>query len=110
MTTVAVLNEQQCFIGTEEVEDTTGRIVLDEGCDLPKNGSYKWNGVSFLPTDDSPSLEALPAIDPGYVLYLALRALLKGAPMPREVEQYVAWYEQFEAPDAIQRLRLRRPS
>ena len=98
MTTVAVLNEQKCLVGVEDVADDQleGRVVVDPEIDLPMDGSFWWDedAGAFVALSQLEALRPSESpVPPDYAVFLALRALLRGAPMPDEVHEYAAWYE-----------------
>lgn len=94
MTLVAKLDKRQRFVGLEDVEDSEGRVVVSPGIDLPVDGSYAWNGSAFEPVEQAAALlPTEPSVDPDYAMFLFMRSVVNGTPVPDEVRQYTEWYE-----------------
>ena len=100
MPIVAMLDTLGRFIGIEDVpEGEVGdRIVVPPDIDLPDDGSYRWDQQTraFVSVVQASASQAqMPPIPESYAMYLALRALVDGQPIPDEVRQYVDWYTQY---------------
>lgn len=91
---VAVLDAQGVLIGAKET-DKPKKGAVPCG-DLPANGKYRWDagGQKFIPVGFGHGKPKRPEVDRDRAVYLALKALLEGRPLPQEVRTYVEWYER----------------
>lgn len=64
-----------------------------EAGDLPADGTYRWIGKSFVPLGHGHGKPRRPGVDRDYALYLLMRALINGTPIPQECADWCAWYE-----------------
>lgn len=92
---VAILDKDDLYIGNEEVADDSGRIVVADNIDLPKDGSYKWDfrQKTFIPIHVA--LGKLPSKGPApldLVLYSCVKAL--GENVSKEAREWALWYEE----------------
>lgn len=89
----AVLDGENNLIGYEEVSAITeGMIDAGDG-DLPVDGSYRWlpeQGAFFPVGRGLGKPKKAPISDP-HCLYLIAKKL--GGEMPKEVKDWVKWYE-----------------
>lgn len=73
-----------------------GRVALPdvESCDL-EPGRYRWDADAgaFVPVGHGYGKPTPPPIDGDRAVFLALRALVRGDPVPQEVESWLAWVE-----------------
>lgn len=96
MTTIARLDDNDRLIGYKKlgkkVKTPDGAIVVDDGCDLPTDGTYKWDQKHncFMPLGHGfgkPNRAPIPDIQ---ALYLV--ALTVDNP-PQELRDWMKWYE-----------------
>lgn len=92
--TVAVLDGENKLIGYETVENAEGRIVVPDGCDLPADGTYKWDPAkrSFIPLGFGFGRPGKPPVDEHYALFQVIRAL--GKEVGPEARAWADWYDQ----------------
>lgn len=96
METIAVLDEKNRLVGYKEVEKAAEEeVVFPNGGDLPIDGTYEWGGKSFAPLGHNYGKpNPLPnGVDMHRAIYLALKALMNGQPIPNEVSLWIEWYE-----------------
>ena len=96
---VAVLDAENLYVGYEEVtdEEAIGRVTLGQMPDLPTDGTYKWDGMKFVPLGHTfISTPMGSPVSERHAVFLTLRALVRGQPIPEEVSRYVDWYEESE--------------
>lgn len=91
---VAVLNGEGRLIGVREVKKP-GAGDIDAG-DLPADGSYKWNRAAgaFFPVGHGFGKPTPPGVDRDHAVYLLIRALTNGQPIPQECRDWCDWWER----------------
>jgi len=97
MTTVAKLDKKGFLIGLKKLrkkeKPKDNDVVVDDECDLPHDGSYKWNAKAkaFVPLGHGFGRPERPPVSEAKVLYLIAQKL--GKDMPQEVRDWCTWYE-----------------
>ncbi len=95
MTQVARLNEGKYLVGYRQVKKVNeSHVVVPDNCDLPVDGSYRWDGERFIPRGHGYGKPSSPPMSADYAMFLTMRALLNDKPIPPEVQLYVTWYEE----------------
>jgi hypothetical protein len=89
---VAVLDPRGRLTGTREV-DKPKRGDIDAG-DLPADGSYKWIGTTFVPVGFGFGKPKPPGVDRDRAVFLLIRALTEGRPIPQECRDWCNWWER----------------
>lgn len=98
MKQIAILDKDQRLIGYRKVKKVTkDHVVVPDSCDLPTDGSYRWNGEAFMPRGHGYGKPPRPPVASDYAVFLMMRAFLKGEPLPHECQDYVNWYEDVLA-------------
>lgn len=94
MQLVAVLDDERRLIGTKNKRAVVkGDVALPVGCDLPLDGTYKWNGSSFIPLGHGfGPVVAKPPYSESAVLFLLVQAMGKKA--PHECLAWAEWYAE----------------
>lgn len=97
MKRVAVLDGDGKLVGFKTVKTPKpADLTVEDECDLPTDGSYRWDERTraFLPVGHVLKKPARPPVSQDYALYLMLRALLDGTPIPEECRQWCGWYRE----------------
>lgn len=91
---VAKLDDRNRLVGTTE-KKKPGPKDIDAG-DLRADGSYKWDPrqKTFIPVGFGFGKPKPPSVDKDRAIYMALRALLDGRPIPQECRDWCDWYER----------------
>lgn len=87
---VAVLDPRKRLINTRTVKSAKPDDI-DAG-DLPADGSYWWNGQTFIPVGFGAGKPQRPEVDRDRAVYLMMRAMLDGTPVPHECRAWCDWY------------------
>ncbi len=107
---IAVLDGNKRLIGTTK-KARLGKddVPLPDGCDLPMDGTYKWDGTCFVPLGHGfGPVVARPPISETAVLYLLVNALGDDAPHP--AREWADWYnENLKVREEEQAKRTRKP-
>lgn len=87
------LAKRGAYEGNHKTEGTI--VIIPDDCDLPED-KYKWTGNEFIPLGFG---FKRPVVSKGtitrdHAIYLALKALVDGNPIPHECKKWVLWYEQ----------------
>lgn len=90
---VAVLDDQKRLVGARTV--TKPKPTDIDAGDLRADGSYYWSGQTFTPVGHGHGKPAKPPVDRDRAVYLMMRALLDGKPIPQEVRDWCDWYERY---------------
>lgn len=94
---IAVLDQKGVLIGSRELGDDAKLAAKDIPIgDLPTDGTYRWNRTHFIPVGfgfghGKPSA---PGVNRDRAIYMMMKALLAGKPLPQECQQWVDWYER----------------
>ena len=95
MIQIAKLDKDNRLVGYRRVKKKNkDHVVVPEGCDLPTDGSYRWDSKSFVPLGHGYGKPARSPIASDYAVFLMMRALLNEESLPAECRAYVAWYEE----------------
>ncbi len=101
LVTIAVLDGGSLLVGFKQIKESEagGEVVVPDCCDLPTDGQYRWDAKrgrrgQFIPVGAGHGKPERPPIAPDYAQFLAMRALVNGTPVPKEVSDYVEWYEK----------------
>lgn len=95
MITVARLDDKNRLIGYRRVaKKGKNHIVVPTNCDLPTDGSYRWDGKCFVPRGHGYGQPSRPPIMFDYAVYLMMKALIREKLLPAECEAYVEWYQK----------------
>lgn len=90
--TVAVLDAQARLVGYRRtVTPEPGEVIVPETCDLPPDGTYKWDGAAFVPLGFGFGKPARPPVPQDYAVFLMMKSML--ADLPDECRQWCDWYE-----------------
>lgn len=91
---LAKLDAKGFLIGATDV-DAMPQGGVDAG-DLPADGSYRWfaDRGCFLPRGFGQGKPSRPDTNRDDAIYLALRALIDGKPIPKEVGDWCDWYKK----------------
>lgn len=90
---VAILDDNGVLIGARSKVEP-GPDDIDCG-DLPADGRYKYQDGQFIPLGFGYGKPKAPSVDRDRAVYLALRALLAGQPIPQECATWCDWYETY---------------
>ena len=94
MIQIAKLDKDGRLVGYKQVKKVTAdHVVVPTGCDLPADGSYRWDGKAFVPRGHGYGKPPRPPVASDYAVFLMMRALLEGKSLPAECQDYVTWYE-----------------
>src|SRR3546814_1596930 len=63
--------------------------------DLPADGTYYHNGKTFVPVGFGHVKPRRPDVDRDSTVYLLIKALLDGTPIPQECRNWCDWYEKY---------------
>src|SRR3546814_6279528 len=89
---VAVFDKRQRLIGAREVvKPKKGDVPCG---DLPADGTYYHNGATFVPVGFGHGKPRRPDVDRDRAVYLLIKALLDGTPVPQECRNWCGWYEK----------------
>ncbi|MEM9681623.1 MAG: hypothetical protein AAF942_00020 [Pseudomonadota bacterium] len=95
---IGVLDDQQRLIEYRTVDDdykpNPREVPLPDGCDLPADGTYKWSGQQFIPLGHGFGKPSKPPVPDIYAIYLTMKAVRDGGPVPEEALLWMDWYEQ----------------
>jgi hypothetical protein len=92
---VAMLDKRGRLIGSRDVKNPKKDDIL---CgDLPENGTYYYRDGVFLPVGFGHGKPRRPAVDRDRAVYLLIKAMIDGAPIPQECRDWCAWYEKHGA-------------
>ena len=100
MAKIAKLDEKGRLVGyLKKAKPAKGDIDVGEACDLPTDGTYKWDAgrQAFVPRGHGLGKPKRPSIAEDFAVYLLMRALVRGEPIPDTCARYVDWYEQHRA-------------
>ncbi len=107
---IAVFDANKRLTGTKMVaKPLQFDVPLPDGCDLPMDGSYKWDGTCFVPLGHGfgPVVARSP-ISETAVLYLLVDALGDDALPP--AREWADWYaENLKVREEEQALRAGKP-
>ncbi len=96
MITIAVLDKNNNLIGyTTKESIEKGDVEVPENCDLPVDGSYKWNGTTFLPPGFKFAKPLKPPIATGFAIYLMMEELIKEGFL-KESNGCMVWFDWFK--------------
>ncbi len=107
---IAVFDANKRLTGTKMVSNPgKDAVLLPDGCDLPMDGSYKWDGTCFVPLGHGfGPVVARPPISETAVLYLLVDAL--GDDAPHQAREWADWYEEnLKVREEEQALRAGKP-
>lgn len=82
----ALLDEKGVLIGHSDEGDI-------ECGDLPCNGMYRYVDGRFIPRGHGMGKPARDQISLDMAVYLLMRSVINGEPVPQECEQWCAWYK-----------------
>jgi hypothetical protein len=103
----AVIDAAKVYRGMKNDNDTIpdGWTWLEgiKSCDL-EPGKYKWDGKSFIPIGHGFGKPEKGRIPDDYAVFLGLKALINGEPIPPEVTEWLDWYESNIAPRHAEKL------
>jgi hypothetical protein len=113
MPKVAVLNDNDLLVGYRQVDVAAADdVVVPDECDLPADAKaprYRWNKSTnaFLPIGyGAPIKPARSPVGPDYAMYLTMKAVGELTKLPKEVDDYLDWYEKNLAQISAERARL----
>lgn len=89
----AILNDKGVLIGAVDTDDPDDDAI-DCG-DLPVEGTYFWDGEKFIPVGHGHGKPTRPPVDRDRAVYLMMRSVISGAPVPQECIDWCDWYERF---------------
>lgn len=91
---IARLDDRGHLIGARDVKSPKPDDI-DCG-DLPADGSYKWDAANrtFVPLGFGFGKVTMPKVDRDRAVYLLIKALTEGNPIPQECREWCDWYEQ----------------
>ncbi len=107
---IAVLDANKRLTGTKmAMKPGQDAVLLPDGCDLPMDGSYKWDGTCFVPLGHGfGPVVARPPVSETTVLYHLIDALGDKAPHP--AREWADWYvENLKVRDEEISRRTRKP-
>jgi len=89
---VAVLDKKMRLIGTKyKVRVAPDDVALPDDCDLPLNGTYKWQNDSFVPLGHGfPPISSRPSATEAEALYDLIDML--GTKAPDKARAWANWY------------------
>ena len=90
---VAVLDANGALIGAKD-KAKMGKADLPCG-DLPVDGSYFWNGNTFVPVGFGLGKPDRPPVPKDKAVYLMMKAMIDGTPIPKECADWCAWFERY---------------
>lgn len=90
---VAILDDAGLLIGAKEVKKLKAGDV--ECGDLPTDGSYRFKEGQFIHKAHGKGKPTNPGVTPYKALYLLIRSIERGEPMPQECSDWATWYETF---------------
>lgn len=92
MPRIAVLNDQGVLIDARQKTKINANDI--ECGDLPADASYRYVNKTFVAIGHGYGKPKPPPFDRDRVVYLALRALLNGQPLPQECADWCDWYNR----------------
>lgn len=91
---VAKLDGDKRLVGYREVKRLTqDHVEVPDGCDLPTDGTYRWDGKSFVPLGHGYGKPPRPPVASDYAMFLMMKAWLNDSTPPAECVAWVEWYE-----------------
>lgn len=92
---VAKLDQRGHLIGERQASKPKADDV--EIGDLPVDGSYKYDvkRKTFVPVNHGFGKPMRPGVDRDRAMYLLIKALVDGRPIPQECRDWAAWYERY---------------
>ena len=89
---VAVLDKKMRLVGTKyKIRATPDDVTLPDDCDLPLNGTYKWQDDLFVPLGHGfPPIVSRPSATEAEALYDLIEMLGKKA--PAKARTWADWY------------------
>lgn len=97
MTTIAILDNTNRLVGLRTLkkkeEPAQDDVVVEDGCDLPTDGSYKYDQEhqAFFPLGHGFGRPKSAPISNERVLYHLVKSL--GSSLPKELNDWAKWYE-----------------
>lgn len=93
MATIALLDPEGRLVGLDYKPDPEPNdLVVDDGIDLPLDGTYKWDGHTFVPLGHGfGPISYRPPISETRALYLIIQTL--GDTAPTDLLRWAVWYE-----------------
>ena len=92
---VAVLDEKGLMIGAYDAAPGDDATDLINAGDLPADGSYRWDGQTFIPMGHGHGKPTRRTVGSDKAVYLFMRAMIDGTPIPQECADWCTWYERF---------------
>lgn len=96
MTTIAILDENLHLVGLKKLSKRAqapeGAILVADACDLPTNGTYKWDleGKCFMPLGHGFGKPERAPIPDSQALYIVCK-MMKNP--PKDLLDWMKWYE-----------------
>lgn len=89
---VAILDDMGRLIGYKtKKKPAEADVVVDDECDLPADGSYKWHEGTFWPVGKGHGKPERPPISDHRVIYILVKQLWDD--MPQEARDWAEWYD-----------------
>lgn len=92
MSRVATLDANGVLIGVRNISKPKNTDV--ECGDLPADGSYRWDGKTFIPLGFGQGKPKRPTVSRDRAIYLTFKALIAGNPIPEECRTWCDWFER----------------
>ena len=95
MPLIAKLDKNNHLIGYNQKSKPSAKdVVVDDECDLPPDGTYKWDGESgaFVPVGHGFGRPKKAPISNDRVLYHIVQWM--GSDAPQEVRDWASWYDE----------------
>ncbi|HET8791811.1 MAG TPA: hypothetical protein VFM75_11440 [Modicisalibacter sp.] len=92
---VGVFNDAMVLTG--EVKKEASKVSSKDIAigDLPANSTYRWQDGQFIPVGHGYGKPRTPPVSADKALFLGLRAVHEGAPVPQECLDWMQWFEKW---------------
>lgn len=95
MKKIAKFDNEGRLVGYRTVTKVTkDQVEVPDNCDLPTDGTYRWDGKSFVPLGHGYGKPARPPVASDYAVFLMMKSWLNDATPPAECRAWVEWYEK----------------
>lgn len=94
---IAVLDSMKVLVGFEKVSKVKeGQVEVPIDCDLDTNEKYRYDEPtkSFIPRGMMVGKPPRCQVTQESAVFLLMKALVRGEPIPQECTDYVKWYEE----------------
>ena len=107
MSKTAVIDAAKIYRGMKganaSLPEGWARVDSIISCDL-EPGKYKWNGNAFIPLGHGFGKPQAGRVPDDYAVFLAIKSMINGEPIPTEVSEWADWYEKTIAPRHAEKL------